>query len=114
MTARSGGVGSCQYLVKCGVQQVCRGRCTRELLYDVCAIIQVGGGRTTDGFADAATEWVILEVGGQGAADGRQLISRAPGIRVRSVTCEIAVRVVSERSAAPLRELVVGIVHRRT
>src|SRR5260370_42478679 len=60
--------------------------------------------------APAATERIVLKTRGRSAADGRQLISRVPGISIRSVAGQVSVGVVRETRAFPVRELIVDIV----
>src|SRR5260370_28896526 len=60
--------------------------------------------------APAATERIVLKTRGRSAADGHQLISRVPGISIRSVAGQVSIGVVRETRAFPLRELIVDIV----
>ncbi len=83
-----------------------------ELLHRVEAIIKKLRDGAIDALAHPPTEGVVGETRRDGPADRAQMISRVPGISIRSISRQIAIGVVAVRGAVELGLRIVGIVRR--
>src|SRR5258708_26941157 len=85
-------------------EQIRRGSRAGDFLDRICPVVEILR-HPANRLADAAAERVMLKTRGRSAADGYQLIPRVPGVGIRSVAGQVAVGVVREARAFPLRAL---------
>src|SRR6266516_1455845 len=102
-------VGPSKDLVKTSVQEVGSGGRPREFLNEVCAIVEIRPRRAADGLRNALPDRIVLEARCHSSTDGTQPISRVPSVGLAPIIRKISVRIVRERRAAPLGELIIGV-----
>ena len=103
--ARARGIRAVEVFVHATSEQIRRSRRAGDFLHGIHAVVEELR-HAANGLADAPPKGIVLEARRHASTDRNQLIPRVPGVGVRSIARQVAVGVVAEVRAFPVRKLI--------